>query len=172
MKTLILAALLCGAPGAQLPADVEKVASPDGKSVAFIMYEPGDHTFVGVASASGAVRWHKDAGIRPILSTHWSADSSQVMVVTDCLQAAAELKNPKKETMSWLLLLDASDGKLVAQGDLDTDVLELGTKLPDAVGAAHVIDSLTLERGMISATIKHRGTPASGSAPVERLKKP
>lgn len=173
MKTLILAALLSAAPGANLPAgdSVEKVASPDGQRVAFIMFEPGDHTFVGVASASGAVRWHKDAGIRPIVSTHWSADGRQVMVVTDCVQPAAELKNPKKETMSWLLLLDAGDGHLIAEGDLDTDVLDLPHKLPDAAGAAHVIESLTLDRGMISATIKHRGTPASGSAPVERLAK-
>ena len=173
----ILALALCAPPGPNLPAAVseqgslDRVPSPDGQRVAFVLFERGDHTYVGVASNDGAIRWRKDAGIRPLVETHWSADGRQVMVVTDCVQPAAELKVGKPGTASWLLVLDAGDGHTVAQGDLDTDVLALQAKLPDAVGASHVITALTLEAGMIFATIKHRGQAVSGTCALERLKK-
>lgn len=178
---VILVALALGtaafaAPGAQLPEKVsaegalEKIPSPGKDRVAFSLFERGDHTYIGVASSTGAIRWHKDAGIRPLVSLFWSADGTRVMVVTDCVQPEAELHTGKAGTASWLFVLDATDGHTLAQGDLDTDVLQLGSKLPDAVGASHVIEILTLENDMISATIKHRGERVSGSAPLERLK--
>ena len=126
-------------------------------------------TYVGVAALDGRILWHKDAGIRPLTSTHWSADSAMLLVLTDCVQEAAQLKAARPGTASWLLILDAGDGRLTAQGDLDTVVLKLPTKLPEAVGAAHVIEALALEDGTLSATIKHRGQSVSGDCPLGNL---
>lgn len=176
VMALALAAPAGAAPGTHLPrstsADtaLEEVPSPDGKRVAFQLFERGDHTYVGVANADGAIRWQKDAGIRPLVSTHWSADGAALLVVTDCTQKTAELKAGKPGTASWLVVLDAADGHPLAQGDLDTDVLALQAKLPEAVGAAHVIEKLTLSDGTVAATIKHRGREVSGECPLARLK--
>jgi hypothetical protein len=148
---------------------VSRVAAPDGGRVAFQLFERGQQTRVGVSGAGGAIVWQRRAGFRPLLSLFWSGDGKSVLLVTDCSQEEAELRSKKAGTASWLMVLDARDGSVTAEGDLDTEVLRLQTKLPDAVGAAHVIDSVTLADGMIEAVVHHREQRVDGRRPLAEL---
>lgn len=151
------------------PAELVKTPSPTGDRSTFFLMEPGKPATVGVASADGQIAWQRAAGIRPLVSQSWSQDGRLVAFVTDCAQPEAQLRNPKKETASWLFVLDAHTGDVVAQGDLDTDVLDLPRQLPDATGAAHMIDKLTIVDGIVAVTISHRGQKVSGQRKLTEL---
>ena len=94
---LLLATTAFAAPGATLPDKVseegslEKIPFPDKDRVLFSLFECGAHTYVGVASISGAICWDKAAGIRPLISLFWAADGKGVSVVPYCVQPEAEL---------------------------------------------------------------------------------
>jgi hypothetical protein len=178
MRHLMLALLLATAAGAAtLPAEappkgsLETWARPGAKSFSFVYFERGQATRVGVAREDRSIEWEKNAGIRPIVQPFWSADGKHLLVVTDCSRPDAQLRSLVPSTASWLLVLDAATGDLVAQGDLDTDVLDLPRKLPEAVGAAHELDHITLQDGVIKAEVRHRGEKLSGEARLDDLRK-
>jgi len=151
------------------PGYVEKVASPLKDRSLFYLFRPGHPALFGVASSGGAVLWKKSVGFRPLVNYAWAADGRSLVFVTDCVQAEAELHAPRSDLRSYFFILDANRGDVLAEGDLDTDILDLPHKLPDAVGAAHMIDTIQLADGRLSVTISHRKIKVSGSRLLSEL---
>lgn len=156
------------APGARLPdsvakpGHVDRIPSPDQGRVMFYVFQPGQSARFGVARPDGVIRWEKNAGIRPLVSYYWSEDSCQVVFLTECMQQEADLHCPKDVTSTWVFVLDAATGAVVGEGDLDRQVLDLKSRLPDALEASHSIESLRLADGWLEVTIGHRGQRVSG----------
>ncbi len=145
------------------PGYLDRIASPQKDRELFYLSQPGQPGTFGVASPDGVIEWQRNAGIRPINSYVWAADGRSVVYVTDCSQAAADLRSPSPEIRNYFFVLDSAKGTVQAKGDLDLDILDLPKQLPGAVGAAHVIDELSLVEGVLHATISHRKTKVSGS---------
>lgn len=151
------------------PGYLDRIASPMKDRDLFFLFQPGQPAHFGIAATDGTVTWQKNAGLRPIVDYAWSADGRSVVFVTDCSQPAAELRSPSPELRSYFFVLDAATGTVQAQGDLDREVLNLQSRLPQALGAAHVIEELRLVDGVLHATILHQKTPISGSRALMEL---
>ena len=177
---LVLGAILpCDASAGKLPETVakpgyvDKVPAPIGNTSMFYLFNPPQPGSFGVCGKDNTILWQKNTGLRSLVDYAWSADGASVVFVTDCLQKDAELRfepagDPASATRSWFFVLDAASGKILAEGDLDTDVLNLPKTLPDAVGASHQL-KMRLEAGVLHVEIDHRGTIATGSRPISEL---
>lgn len=150
------------------PGSVERIPAPAGSLVMFYLFQPGRQARFGVARADGGVVWQRQVGFRPVTDYFWGERGRAVVFVTDCVQPEAELRSAIPETRSYFFALDARDGRVLAEGDLDTAVLDLPRRLPAAVGCAHVIERLELNDGVMSVTINHLGTQVAGRAVVVR----
>lgn len=151
------------------PGDMDRIPSPDTSKVMFYVFQPGQSARFGVAKPDGMILWEKNAGIRPLVSYHWSEDSGQIVFLTQCMQREADLHCPEGVSSTWVFILDAATGALLGEGDLDRQVLDLEHRLPDALEAAHVIESLKLADGWLEVTIGHRGQRVSGRCAVADL---
>lgn len=163
------------APGRRLPdsvakpGHVDRIPSPDQGKVIFYVFQPGQSARFGVARPDGAILWEKNAGFRPLVSYYWSEDSGQVVFLTECMQQEADLHCPKDVTSTWVFVLDAATGAVVGEGDLDRQVLDLTSRLPDALEASHTIEDLRLADGWLEVTIGHRGQRVSGRCALADL---
>lgn len=163
------------APGPRLPdsvakpGHVDRIPSPDQSKVMFYVFQPGQSARFGVAKPDGVILWEKNAGIRPLVSYYWSEDSGRVVFLTECMQQESELHCPKDVTSTWVFVLDAATGAVVGDGDLDRQVLDLKSRLPDALEASHSIESLRLADGWLEVTIGHRGQRVSGRCALADL---
>lgn len=145
------------------PGFVDRIPSPDGKRCLFYRFEPGEPVRCGVARADDSVVWSRNAGLRPITDRAWSDDGRLVLFVTDCIQEDADLRSRNPSTRSWLIVLDANDGHTAAEGDLDTCVLDLPRRRPDAVGAPHEMERLWSANGQVGATVRSGEERITGS---------
>lgn len=150
------------------PGNLDQVPSPAGERSMFYLFQPPEQARFGVAEKDGTIVWEKNAGYRPLVDYFWSADGAAVAFVTDCIQPEAELRSPASATRSWFFVLEAASGKVLAEGDLDTDVLDLPKQLPEAVGASHQV-KIEIKDGKLEATIDHCGKTVSGSRALKEL---
>ncbi|HNV68048.1 MAG TPA: hypothetical protein PKO06_00020 [Candidatus Ozemobacteraceae bacterium] len=150
------------------PGSLDQVKAPVGDLTMFCWFQPPEASRFGVADKDGGIVWEKVAGFRPMLDYFWSKDGSKIFYVTDCIQKEAELRAGSDKTRSWFFVLDAMSGKTLAEGDLDTDILDLPKQLPDAVGASHFIE-VAFENDVINVTIEHQGKKVSGSKALKDL---
>jgi len=148
--------------------ELERVASPDKSFEIFYLMEPGKIARFGVTSPTGEILWEKNAGFRPIVTFGWSDDNQFVVYVTDCIQPESELPSKKPDTRSYFYILNAADGAIRSEGDLDTVVLDLPNRLPDAVGATHLLE-VSIREGKLEARMSHRGTEVEGAKSLEIL---
>jgi hypothetical protein len=153
------------------PGNIDRVPSPQGDHQIFCIFAPPQQSEFGVAASSGAILWKKSAGFRPMLDYVWSKDGKHVLLVTDCMQAEAELRSPKESTRSYFFLLEALTGTVVSEGDLDTDVLDLAKDLPDAVGASHELQ-LEIADDKLMVSINHQGKIATAGKALKDLPPP
>ncbi|HOT27298.1 MAG TPA: hypothetical protein PLU72_03845 [Candidatus Ozemobacteraceae bacterium] len=165
--------------GEKLPSDVpapgyiDKIPAPGGDKAMFYLFNPPQPGVFGVCDKDNGILWQKTTGLRSLITYFWAEDGASIVFVTDCLQKEADLRfdppgDPASATRSWFFVLDAASGKILAEGDLDIDVLNLPKTLPDAVGASHLL-KVKLENGVLSAEIDHRGTIIKGSRPLSEL---
>jgi len=189
MKNLVLITLFislavfagfspCPAQSAKLPetlpegADLQTTSSPDQSLQMFYLFQPPKQALFGIAKPDGEILWQKQVGFRPLVEYFWGTEGNSVVFVTDCNQPESELKIAgESTTRSYFFVLDALQGKVLAEGDLDTDVLNLPQELPDAMGASHDLQ-LSLSKETLSVTINHLGREISGSRPLKELSPP
>lgn len=158
----------------KLPQDVtlfeylDQTPAPDGAHSMFYVFQPPEAARFGVITKDRTIAWQKIAGFRPLVDYFWSKDSTKILYVTDCIQPEADLRSPNDKTRSWFFVLDAATGKTLAEGDLDTDILDLPKQMPEAVGASHLLE-VVFENDLIKATIDHLGKKVSGSKSLQDL---
>ncbi len=156
-------------PSVDAPGSLDQVKAPAGDLTMFYLFQPPEAARFGVVGKDGGIVWEKVAGFRPMVDYFWSKDGTKIFYVTDCIQPEAELRSESDKTRSWFFVLDAESGKTLAEGDLDTDLLNLPKQLPDAVGASHLIEA-TFEGDVITVTIDHQGKKVSASKALKDLK--
>jgi len=152
------------------PGNIDRVKAPIGDLEMFYLFQPPQQGRFGVADKSGKIVWQKNTGFRSMVDYFWGAEGKAVVLVTDCIQPEADLKALATSTRSWFFVLAADTGAIEAQGDLDTDVLDLPKQLPDAVGASHEL-KIELKDNVLTATIDHQGKTVTGKKALKDLPK-
>ncbi|MFZ2957897.1 MAG: hypothetical protein WA705_13500 [Candidatus Ozemobacteraceae bacterium] len=155
------------------PGYLDKKPAPNDARSMFYLFQPPEPGRFGVAEKDGTILWQKTTGLRSLVDYFWAEDGKSVIFVTDCLQTDAELRftppaSNASATRSWFFILDAVSGKTIAEGDLDTDVLDLAKQLPEALGASHLL-KLELKAGILHVSIDHCGKTATASRPIAEL---